>query len=153
MAAVGPVVSSPVCPPLVRPAPGSSSFSPCFIPLPPAHYALGLNVVGVCPCSFVGGGHLTRHVSAGASVAWPGSSSSFASVVGVSSSVCSRGSFHPAGPCRLPSRRVASTRRSVSFGRVVMSQPSRVVMLLLLHSSRQVWHPPNHHTRSSWIAK
>ena len=34
------------------------------------------------------------------------------------SSVSSRGSCHPAGPCRLPSRSVASIRRSVSVGQI-----------------------------------
>ena len=87
------------------------------------------------PCSFAGGGRLTRQFFAGVWVrpVLPVSSvvvvPSFASVVGSpflssaffacgnsGSSASSRGSCHLAGPCGLPSRSVASIRRSVSVG-------------------------------------
>ena len=168
MAIVSLVVSSglssclSVCPPPARPAPGSPSFPPCFIPLPPAHSALCFVVAGACSCSFSGGGHLTRHVFAGAcprsfaggghltrplfagaSLARPGFP------VPSGSSVPSRGSFHPAGQCRLPSQGVVSSCCSVRFGQSKCGNVStkKVVMLLLLHSLRQVWHQPNHHAR------
>ena len=88
-----------VCPPPVRPAPSPSSFPSSSIPLPPAHVVFGCDGdVGDRRCSF----------SAGASMAWPCSSVSSASV---GSSFSSRDVLHPVGPRRLPSRSVASARR------------------------------------------
>ena len=111
-----------ICPPLVRPAPGVSSFPSLPVPSPPAHSAHCGDDVGDRLLSF----------GAGASVARPCLSLSFASVGSSASSIehqnrcaenlsmrllpsSSSDSSPSAGPSRLPSRSVASTRRSVRF--------------------------------------
>ena len=101
-----------VCPPLVRLAPGCSSFLSLPVPLPPAYSALDGDDVGDCRFPFVGGCILARPLCAVASVARLCSSVSFASV---GSSVSSRDSLHLAGSRRLPSHSVVPVRRSVVF--------------------------------------
>ena len=99
----------PVCPPPARSAPGSSSFPPCFVPLPPIHSALDSGDVDSVCCFSNGGCVLARPLFAGASVARPGSSVlSFG--VGL---FASYDSLHPAGSLRFPSRNIAVAGRSV----------------------------------------
>ena len=93
---------SSVCPPLVRPAPGSFACPSSPVPLPPAHSALVGDYVGSRVLSF----------DVGASVAQPCLSFPSGSA---GSSAASLDSFHSAGPRSLSSRSVASTRRSVGF--------------------------------------
>ena len=94
----------PLCPPLVRPAPGTSSFSSLSVPFPPAHFALGCDDVG---------DHILSS-GADASVAQP-------CLLVPSASTCSSDasvdSLHPAGSCILLSRTVDSICRSVKFNR------------------------------------
>lgn len=91
-----------ICPPLVRSAPGLSSFLSCVVPLLLRILRLVAVALVLARFFFSGVFSLARPLFADAAVVRPGSSAF------VGPSVSSRGGLRPVGPCRLPFRSVAS---------------------------------------------